>query len=52
MQRIYPENTPPFHMYNLAKLDACSEPRQTPKADLFAITTFNGLKSLSSTSDA
>ena len=46
MQRIYSENPHPFHMYNLAKLGACSEPRQTPKADLFAITAFNGFKSL------
>ena len=52
MQRIYSE--PPFHMH---KLDACSEPHQTPKLDLSAITAFNGFKSLtvfteSSTSDA
>ena len=34
-QRIYSENTPPFHMYNLVKLEACSEPCQIPKMDLF-----------------
>ena len=46
MQQIYSENPPPFHMYNLAKLDECSELHQIPKVDLFAITAFNGLKSL------
>ena len=30
MQRIYYENPPSFHMYNLAKLEACSEPCQMP----------------------
>ena len=44
MQPIYSENPPPFHMCNLEKLDACSEPRQIPKVDLFGITAFNGLK--------
>ena len=44
MQRIYSKNPFPFHMYNLAKLDACSEPCQIPKVDLFAITAFNGFK--------
>ena len=48
---------PLFHMYNLGKVDAYSEPHQIPKVDLFAITTFNRFKSLtvfknSSTSDA
>ena len=48
---------PHFHMYNLGKVDAYSEPHQIPKVDLFAITTFNRFKSLtvftnSSTSDA
>ena len=37
MQGIYHENPPLFHMYNLAKPDACSEPRQTPKVNLSAI---------------
>ena len=46
MQRIYSENPPPFHMYNLAKLEVCSEPSQTPKVDLSAIAVFNGFKSL------
>ena len=46
MQRIYSETPSPFHMYNLEKLDACSEPRQIPNVDLFAITAFNGFKSL------
>ena len=36
----------PSHMYNLAKLEACSEPCQIPKVDLFTITVFNGFKSL------
>ena len=57
MQWIYPENPPLFHMYNLGKEDAYSQPCQIPKMDLFAITAFNGFKSLtgftnSSTSDA
>ena len=57
MQRIYSENPPPFHMYNLPKLEACSEPCQIPEVDLFAIPVFNGFTSLtvfakSSTSDA
>ena len=57
MQRIYFENTPLFHMYNLEKVDTYSELHQIPKVDLFAITAFNGFKSLtvftnSSTSDA
>ena len=57
MQRIYSENPPPFHKYNLAKLDACSEPRQIPKVDIFATATFIGFSSLtvftkSSTTDA
>ena len=56
MQGIYHGNPPLFHVYNLAKPDVCSEPRQTPKVDLSAITAFNGFKSLtvfikSSTSD-
>ena len=46
MQRIYSENPPPFHMYNLTKLEACSEPPQIPKVDLSAIAVFNGFKSL------
>ena len=46
MQRIYSENPPPFHMYNLTKLEACSEPSQTPKVDLSAIAVFNDSKSL------
>ena len=46
MQRIYSEKPPPFHVYNLAKPDRCSEPRQTPKVDLSAITAFNSFKSL------
>ena len=46
-----------FHMYNLRKVDVCSEPRQIPKVNLFVIAAFNGFKSLtvftnSSTSDA
>ena len=28
----------PFHIYDLAKLEAFSEPCQTPKVDHFAIT--------------
>ena len=56
MQRIYSENPPLFHMYNLGKVDAYSESRQIPKVDLFAIAAFNVFKSLtvftnSSTSD-
>ena len=35
LQRIYSKNPPPFHIYSLVKLEACSEPRQTPKMDLF-----------------
>ena len=46
MQRIYSENPPPFHMYNLTKLEACSEPSQIPKVDRPAIAVFNGFKSL------
>ena len=46
MQRIYSENPPPFHMYQLTKLEVCSEPSQTPKVDLSAIALFNGFKSL------
>ena len=57
MQQIYSKNPPPFHMYNLWKVDAYSELRQIPKVDLFAKAAFNGFKSLtvftnSSTSDA
>ena len=48
MQRIYSENPPPFHMYDLAKLDVCSEPRQIHKEYLFVITVFNCFKSLKS----
>ena len=56
MQRIYAENPPHFHMYNLGKVDVYSEPRQIPKVDLFAIAAFKGFKLLavftnSSTSD-
>ena len=40
MQWIYSEKLYPFHMYNLMKLEACSEPCQTPKVDLFTITVF------------
>ena len=47
MQRSYSENPPPLQMYNLAKLESCSEPSQTPKVDLSAIAAFNGFKSLS-----
>ena len=46
MQQIYSENPPPFHMYNLGKVDAYSEPRQIPKVNLFARTAFNGFKPL------
>ena len=46
MQRIYSENPPPFHRYNLTKLETCSEPFQIPKVDLSAIAVFNGFKSL------
>ena len=46
MQRISSENPPPFHMYNLTRLEACSEPSQIPKVDLSAIAVFNGFKSL------
>ena len=46
MQRIYSENPPPFYMYQLTKLEVCSEPSQTPKVDLSAIALFNGFKSL------
>ena len=35
MQRIYSESPSSFHNYNIAKLNACSEPRQIPKVDLF-----------------
>ena len=52
MQLIYSKYPPPFHMYNLAKLEACSEPSQTPKADLFATTVFNGFKSLTASEKA
>ena len=57
MHWIYSKNAPPFHMYNLKKVDAYSEPCQIPKVDHFVITAFNGFKSLtfftnSSTSDA
>ena len=45
MQGIYSENPPPFHMYNLTKLEVCSEPSQIPKVDLSAIAVFNGFKS-------
>ena len=56
MQRIYSENPPHFHMYNLGKVDVYSEPHQIPKVDLFAIAAFKGFKLLavftnSSTSD-
>ena len=52
-----PKNPPPFHIYNLAKLEACSEPCQIPKMKLFAMIALNGFKSSivfakSSTSDA
>ena len=33
MQWIYSENPPPFHLHNLAKLDACSEPQGGPFCD-------------------
>ena len=46
MQRIYSENHSPSHMYNLTKL-VCTEPYQTPKVELFAITVFNDFKSSS-----
>ena len=46
MQRIYSDNRPSFHMYNLGKVDAYSEPHQIPKVDLFAITAFKGFKLL------
>ena len=46
MQRIYSENPPPFHVYNLAKLEARSGPCQMPKMYLSAITVFNGFKAL------
>ena len=46
MQRIYSENPPPFHMYNLTKLEACSEPSQIHKVDLSAIAVFSGFMSL------
>ena len=46
MQRIYSENPPSFHMYNLTKLEACSEPSQTPKVDLSTIAVFNAFRSL------
>ena len=57
MQRIYSENTPLFHTYNLGKVDAYPEHCQIPKVDLFAIAAFNRFRSLtvftnSSTSDA
>ena len=57
MQRIYSENTPLFHTYNLGKVDAYPEHRQIPKVDLFAVTAFNRFNSLtiftnSCTSDA
>ena len=57
MPRIYSENPPHFHMNKLTKLEAGSDPCQTPKVDLFAITVFNSFKSLtafakSSISDA
>ena len=35
MQPIYSESPFPFHNYNIAKLNACSEPRQIPKVGLF-----------------
>ena len=35
-----------FHATNLLREDACSEPCQTPKVELSAITAFKGLKSL------
>ena len=43
MQRIYRENPILFHMYNVTKLEACSEPFQTPKVVLFVIAVFNVL---------
>ena len=46
MQRIYFENPPSFHIYNLTKLETCSEPYQIPKVDLFAIAVFKGFKAL------
>ena len=46
MQRIYCENSPLVHMYNLGKADVYSEPHQIPKVELFAITAFNDFKSL------
>ena len=46
MQRIYCENSPPVHMYNLGKADVYSEPHQIPKVELFAITAFSDFKSL------
>ena len=46
MQRIYSKNPPPFHMYNLTKLEVCSEPSQIPKVDLSAIAVFYGFRSL------
>ena len=39
-------NPSPFHMYNLTKLEACSEPSQTSTVDLFEIKVFNGFQSL------
>ena len=47
MLLIYSENPPPFHMYNLRKLEVCSEPSQIPKVDLSAIAVFSSFKSLS-----
>ena len=35
MQPIYSESPFPFHNYNIAKLNACSEPRQIPKVGPF-----------------
>ena len=46
MQPIYSRKPPPFYMYNLAKLEACSEPCQIPKVELFPITVCNGFNSL------
>ena len=46
MQQIYFDIPPPFHMYNLPKLETCSKPCQTPRVYLFVITVFNGFKSL------
>ena len=43
MQQIYSENPPPFHMYNLGKVDVHSGPRQIKKGGTFCRNSFQQL---------